>query len=473
MRLSVLAMLAACAGGTIPAARFAPRSEWTPAAYALGPRGPSPDEVDRDDMIEDLAFLEHAMDEAWPREVTSTPEYARMLRDRARELPRGGGKSRATFCYELAEAYRSPGFTVALDGKRCGSPRVHPAPAIRAAIPADRNFVWHRADAVGVLAIQRFAPPDDPGWAGFADALHELATTSVAVLDLQAATGDDPRAGFAVLAALGFDTFKRNPPRPMVARDTPLAEVVRANHKTLHPDATSRPRALWQAFATEAAIVDAGRAAFPVTRTAPTVKIAVVAGSGCERACQLIASLSQSQNRVELASTTGVEDRLNGDELGTLRLPHSGLEVTFPTVAYGTVYGGSVYGSHVAGADLVDGEVVALQRIATQRAEHDHWEQAALPDCRELPADDAALRTKRSGCFADRATSGVSLILHLGDARTRTFIESCGLMVGSVISDPVEGITIATANGPREAIERLAHAEFVQVIEWECPMYPE
>jgi hypothetical protein len=470
MRLSVLAMLAACAGSTIPAARFAAQRAWTPAAYALGPRGVATDEVDRDAMIEDIAFLEHALDEAWPP-VTSTPEAARGMRDRARELPRNGDLQRRRFCDELAEAYRSSGFEVALDGKRCGSPRVKPAPPIRAAIAQDRNYGWHRDGAVGVLAIQRFAPPDDPGWKGLADALHELAATGVAVIDLQAATGDDPRVGFAVLAALGLQTFKRNPPRPMVARDTPLAEVVRTNHKSLYSGATSRSRALWQGFATEGAIVEAGHAAFDVTRTSPTVKVAVVVGTGCERACQLIASLAQFQDRVELASTSGVEDLLNGDELGTIRLRRSGLEVTFPTVGYGTVYGGSVFGSHVAGVDLVAGEVVALQHIAEQRADHDHWEQAALPDCRELPADDSALSHKRSGCVTDTPNSDVSLLMSIGDVRARTFIESCGLRVGSVISNPNEGITIATAHGTREAIERLSHAEFVKMVEWSCPMH--
>ncbi|MEO8548998.1 MAG: hypothetical protein ABI678_03475 [Kofleriaceae bacterium] len=469
MRLPVLALLAACAGATIPAARFAARSEWTPAAYALGPHAAPPAEVDRDDMIEDIAFLEHAMDEAWPAQVTSTPEYARLLRDRARELPRGGGKSTEAFCDELAEAYRSAGFVVAFDGERCGSPRVHPGPPIRAAIPADRNYAWHRDGAVGVLAIQRFAPPQDPGWTGFPDALHELAATGVAVIDLQAATGDDPRVGFGVLAALGLETFTRNPPRPMVARDTPLAEVVRRNHQKLHPDATARPRALWQGFSAAAAIRAANP--LPITRPAPAVKIAVVVGTGCDRACQLIASLAQFQMLVELASTTGVEDQLNGDEPGTLRLPHSGLEVTFPTVAYGTVYGGGVFGSHGAGVDLVKAEVSALQRVADQRAEHDHWNDAALPDCRELPVDDAALRTKRSGCFKDQPQTSVSLILSLGDARTRTFIESCGLTVGSIISNPNEGETIATASGSYDAVQRLSHAPFVRMVEWDCPMH--
>lgn len=291
------------------------------------------------------------------------------------------------------------------------------------------------------------------------------------MIDLQAASGDDPRAGFSVLAALGLDTFERNPPRPMVARDTPMAEVVRANHRQLHPEDTSRPRALWATFDSQAAIFAA--APFSVTRTERIVKVAVVEGTGCERACQLIASLAQFQDRVELASTTGVEDHLNGDELGTIRLPHSGLEVTFPTVAYGTRSGGSVFGSHVPGVDVVAGEVKSLARIAAQRAEQDRWEHTALPDCRELPADEVALRTKRSGCFQDQPNNQISLILSLSDARTRELLTACGLTVGSVISNPIEGITIATASGPRDAIQRLSHAEPVKMIEWSCPMYPD
>jgi hypothetical protein len=243
MRLSLVTVLAACASTTIPAARFTPHPDWTPGAYHLPAHAASPAAVlDRDAMIDDLAFLEHALAEAWPSSVVSTPEFARLIRDRGRELPVGGDKPGSVFCDELADAYHSPGLTATRAGHRCGVRRVEPTPVVRAIeIPADRNYAWHRdpGGAVGVLALQRFAPAYDPGWNGLGRALGELAATEFPVIDLQSATGDDPSVGFAVLAALALHNFERNSPRPMVARDTPMAEVVRGNFHALHPTATA------------------------------------------------------------------------------------------------------------------------------------------------------------------------------------------------------------------------------------------
>ena len=479
MRALPIVTLCACLGATqIPAARFAPDPAWGPVAYRVDLSRPAPlrPEISQDDRIEDIAFLEHAIAEAWPR-ITTTPEMAGMMRDRGREVA-----SRATtlaeFCDQLAEAYRFGDVRMSLGDKRCGSSRVRPAEAQRiAAISQGRNYEWHRdtrdAVSVGVLSIARFAPPDDPGWAELPAALRELAAEDFVVIDLQAATGDDPRVGFAVLASLGLEHFQRNPPRSMIARDTPMAEIVRANYVARHPEVHARSREVWRSFDTETAIHTLGHAIAAVERQTPAVHVVFVVGSGCDPACQMIASLAQFQNGVELASVSGVEDKLNGDELGMIRLRHSGVEVTFPTVAYGTAWGGEVLGSYVPGANMMQASLDASHRSAASRAEAAHWNAAELVPCRSLPVDDVALDRKRSGCFqSPPERASLALMLVLGSDRARSWLTSCGVTVGTVLTNATTGETIATVDGAHAAIAQLAHAPFVQVIEWSCPVYP-
>jgi hypothetical protein len=337
----MLAGLMACSAGLVQSQRkpldeklFAVTPSWS---YELTATTTSAKQLSQDQMIEDIAYLQHALDEAWAWSSRATKDTVDSYRSRLREVPRDA-RSVRQMCELAAEPLRLSGIELTLDGQPCATP-LGPTKAIGELdrVPSGRNYqlrIDGAADhAVGVLTIVRFVDPKDPGWAGFRDAMTQLATLDFVIVDVQHAEGDDPRAGFAVLAALGLEKYSESYLRPAVFRDGPLAQTARANHAQLVPNESPRDRTLWSSFATADDIKRIAHDLVPaLARSTRALAPWFLVGPDCGRGCQLMLALARQQG-VEMES--GVGNRVSGDELGKIRLPHSGIVATFPTVAYG------------------------------------------------------------------------------------------------------------------------------------------
>lgn len=475
----VLIALACCVHPAhIDPARFAARPEWTPAAYALPP-GPAPAvdpaaPLDRDDAIEDLAYLDHALDGAWPEAEDPTGMAPRAY---AHDAPLTAHTPRA-LCDELAAQYHATALRFAIGGRPCVYAHVSSAPLEPlAAVAAGKNYALRVDGDVAILAIARFVDPADPGWDGFADALRDLATRELVLLDLQDARGDDPRMGFALVTALGRDDVSNAGWRAPQIVDGPYAQVARANRAAHGPaPRPPRDRALWASFARPDDVATIAR-----TLAAPAhdpdhrlVMLEVLVGPGCERACGLIAAITQFAGgapapRVDVLG--GRTADASADEDGLVRLPHSGIEVTFPTAVYGPSFGRGELGGGVQ-PGFARAALAQLHTTADARAQERAFDAQPLPACSALPR--AAPGTKLTGCPPDAPPAGameLMLEIALDEAHTRAFLATCpDLTFSFAIHDDLYGMTIVNITAPAPTLERLASAPFVRALERSCPV---
>jgi hypothetical protein len=481
------AVIASCAGtrsSRIDPARFAARPEWTPATYAL-PAGSlsavDPDAaITRDEAIADVAYLDHVLASAWPE---AGDDLGRVVRERARDAPLTA-RTGAALCDELARQTLPTSIRFRIGGRPCpaGLATIDAPLDPLLEVPSGRNYGFRIDGEVAVLAIARFADPADAGWDGFGDVLRDLATRDLVALDLQRTRGDDPRMGFAVLAALGREGVDHLGWRAPAASDGPYAQVARANLAAHAPaEREPRSRALWATFGEPGDPAAIAHALSPVTRD-PTRRLAmlsVVIGRDCEAACRLVAVIAHLASgappalRVELV---GAAPGVAGDERGLVRLPRSGVEVTFPTATYGPTIASGELGNR-AMPGFATQIVPALQLVADQRAEARAWNARPVPACGALAPDLHALAQKLGGCAPTdlrlgKATPGphtVTLELALDQAYARKFLAGCpDLTVGSSVHDELHGLTIASVTVPVTTMERLAAATFVHRLEWPC-----
>jgi hypothetical protein len=491
----VVIALAACPGATrIDPARFAARPEWTPTSYALAPgRLPTVDaaaEISRDDAIVDVAYLDHVLEAAWP---DATNAIGLILRDRARDAPLMAHTRRA-LCDELGRQYYTAPIHFAIGGQPCLGRRALSTPEPLVEVPSDRNYglridrVPASADAadteVAVLAIARFADPSDPGWGGFGDVLRELATRDLVVLDLQAARGDDPRMGFAVLAALGRQDLANLGWRAPATKDGPYARVARANLAVHGPSPRPpRSRAVWTSFGDprELAAIAQTLSAPVRDRDHPLAMLSVIVGDGCESACGLVAEVAHLASGASPMASVDVVGAatpgLRGDEYGLVRLPGSGIDVMFPTATYGPTIVGESLGGAAPPPGFTRQILAGMHRIAAQRGQERSWSAQPLPECRTLTPDPVASGRKIVGCAPQGEydghpppTSSLLVNIALDEVHARTFLASCPeLVVGTLIHSALHG-TIASLTTSAATLERLAAAPFVRQLEWECPM---
>ena len=491
-RSSVALVLAACFGPLRPAridpARFVPQAAWTPQAYVLGAGPPSDPaaSISRDDGIEDVAFLDHALVEAWPEADSA---LGALVRDRARDAPLTA-RTAGALCEELARQMHGMALAFAIGGKPCLSSREGAPPEPLAEIPDGRNYVYRIDHVIGehgapdtdvpVLAIARFVDLADPGWDGFTDVLADLATREAVVLDLQRARGSDPRMGFAILAVLGRTRTDNLGWVAPLTNDSPYAQVARANFAERGPAPSPRSRALWESFGAPRDVAALSPVAV-AARTERLVQLEVLVGPECEAACGVVANLAKlasgSSPSIDLIGR--VRRGARGDELGVVRLPKSGVEVTFPTAVYGPSLAGETLGN-VPEAGFAAATLRSFHATAAMRAQARAWSGGPLPACSELPADLDALRSKLRGCappelFVDKQASPATITvmgtIALDAAHTQTFLASCpGIQASSLIYDQLRGNTLVSIYGAREAVARVASASFARSLEWECPM---
>jgi hypothetical protein len=166
------------------------------------------------------------------------------------------------------------------------------------------------------------------------------------------------------------------------------------------------------------------------------------------------------------------------DEPGLIRLPRSGIEVTFPTATYGPTIAVGPLGNRAA-PGLASQVVPALQIVAAQRAEARTWRARPLAACGALAQDHHALTRKLGGCAPTGLRLGqptpgaqtVTLELALDETHARAFLAGCaGLVSGTSMHDELHATTTVTVTGPIATMERLAAAPFVRRIEWVCPV---
>jgi hypothetical protein len=486
--------LAACFGSFRPSRidpkRFQPRPEWTPQAYAVNgaPAADPAAAISREDGIQDVAFLDHALAEAWP---DADGPMGELVRDRARDAPLTAHTAGA-LCDELARQMHNVGLTFAIAGRPCGGSRAAAQPVEPLAeIPDGKNYAYRIDHAAGengapdtdvpVLAIARFVDPADAGWDGFGDVLADLATRDVVMLDLQNAEGSDPRMGFAILTAFtrtNTDNLGWAAPR---SSDSAYAQVARANLAARGPVPPPRSRALWAGFGAPRDLA----ALSPVTVPARAERLAqldVIVGRDCEAACGVIASVAVLASgpfpsaRVDLLG--GVAASPRDDELGVIRLPKSGIEVTFATAIYGpSLLATSEFVAPQPG--FAAASLHGLHLLASTRAQARTWSAGPLPACKDLSSDLAALH-KVGGCppswiFDARqaAPPNVSVMgsIALDAVHTKEFLDGCpGVRTTMLLSDDLHGDTLISIDGDAAAVARVASAPFTRELEWSCPM---
>jgi hypothetical protein len=413
------------------------------------------------------------LDVAWAWPSRATVDTFKSIPKRLRETPLRARDGKQ-LCAALAEELRTTGVVLELGGVSC-RPRggaLMSADALDA-VPPGKNYRL-RLDrqggrAVGVLTIARFVDPGDDGWRGFGAAMKELAGIELVIVDMQRAEGDDPRAGFAVLAALGLEDYQRAYLQPASFRDNELARTARANVRDLQEP--PRERGLWSRFPTGDAVMRIARTIVPgIERPTKPVATRLLAGPACGRACQLVIALAQWQG-TEVHG--GFENRMSGDEHGAVRLPHSGIVARFPTASYGPYLIGINARPH-ANADQAKTVLATLHTIARTRSESLAWRTRPLPDCARLPDDPSVLDAKSHGCPATAATLRASIRFSVEASTAKRFLATCmGLAVGSAMDLGVDGASLVTVSGRRSGLAQAARAPFVQSVSWDCEVSPD
>jgi len=424
-----------------------------------------------DERGADAMFLDDLLATTW---AGMTPE----LRDRLRAAASHAHHAH-DLCVELGEIDFERTLTFSLDRKRCNrDARTVPPPT--AASPFSGPLYEVRIDgtgpaAVGVIALHELAPVDDPRWAGFGDALRSLAAHDLLLIDLRGARGDDPRSGLALLHLFGLDLVRKSAMptlRVPVVHDDPIAQAARANRKQLRGDVPVRSRELWATVADDDQRIALGAeilAQFaPELAGQPAIalgKLHVLFDHDTGVAAELLGHLASERDSQALAGQMST-NRLIGDEWGLARLPHSGIEVEWPTARYGGQGTGPLYGPSVLNAELPAHMLADLHANGERRAAIAANSAQPLPSCAEILARPIQLGAKQTGCDDKQDAAGVFFALPIAIAQQ--FIDGCpGLKAtGYEITDHTG--SLMTVGGPHEQIAHLAAAAFVDRIEWQC-----
>ncbi len=451
----------------IDPARFAPRLEWTAESYAIHPVTP-PKRLSTNDAIEDLAYLEPMLDHAWAWNRTVYPDFVAEIRKAMRETVREP-RSPQQWCELLAWAAQqgqdTASLAFSLAGKSCDSSANKPRSPEHLATTVGA-FDWRidrdaGGDEVGILTIDHF-DAHAPGWA---DALREVVRTERVVIDMQAASAtEDPEPALQLIAALGMEAYGDNLQPPQI-RTGPFVDVARANAGT-----TAQRSEAWAQLLTPELARQAARKDFALDRKEPVLAAQFLVGPGCGVTCQLV--LTMAVRYRQRFYGTAVSDLSIGDQRGLVRLPHSGIDVAFPTAAYGpailwrfTTYDNDPGFAAHALADL--------HALGNQRRGAEAWRHKPLPSCAALTPDPKALAAKQTGC-PDRASEATNIfvVLDLDDDLASQFVEGC---------IPIDGVFNTTGKWPDrtatirfglptpDVLQRIAAAPFVRSISYGCP----
>jgi len=297
-------------------------------------RGPA---LAHDDVRADLAAIVDALEAAYGPRALRTPETWASMRAELDALA-GERMDRRRLCERVGGVLTrliDPGLFVSesVAGERCldpdrgtagGYPRAGGSLGANRASEVSAPFEASEVEGVLVLAVRRFEPATDPGWASLEAVPLENAPG--VLVDLRGAGGSDPRGFAPALAGL-----LRKPVPP------PLRAIVRAEGQ-----AADRLRA---------AAADAGRisrrdaevwAALVGEETPPAVPasarpprpMTVLVDRGCEEACQLVARTLATWAGAEIVGELSTETPLVTDEPALLVLPRTGLFVHFDTTTY-------------------------------------------------------------------------------------------------------------------------------------------
>ncbi len=466
-RAAVLA-LAACGGSP----RFERTHELTADDVAtLGAiRGDR--RLSADERAADAMFLDDLLAGEW---IGMAPDLRTRLRAAATHA-----HAAHELCVLLGDIDFERTLTFSLDGKRCNrDSRTIPPPT--AAPPRTGPLFESRIDgtgpaAVGVIALHELAPPDDPRWAGFGDALRALAGHDLLLIDLRGARGDDPRAGLALLHLFGLDLVRHSAMptlRAPVLHDDPIAQAARANRKRLRGDVPVRSRELWATLADDEQRIALG--AEMLARFAPELanqpavvlgKLHVLYDHDTGVAGELLGHLAGEHDSQALAGQTS-SDGLIGDEWGLARLPHSGIDVEWPTARYGGHGTTPLMGAFVVAPELPAQMLADLRANGERRAVIAKNAAQPLPSCAEILVAPVELGAKQGGCNNKQDAGWVFIALPIATAQQ--FVAGCpGLKATGVEVNSHTG-SLMTVTGPHDQIARLAAATFVDRIEWSCP----
>ncbi len=468
-RAAVLA-LAACGG----APRFERAHELTAAEVAtLGAAGHNRG-LSADERGADAMFLDDLLATTW---IEVTPDLRARLRAAA---------TRAHTAHELCVLLGDIDFertlTFSLDGKRCNrDSRTIPPPT--AAPPRTGPLFEFRIDgtgpaAVGVIALHELAPPDDPRWTGFGDALRALAAHDLLLIDLRGARGDDPRVGLALLHLFGLDLVRHSAMptlRTPIVHDDPIAQAARANRTRLRGDVPVRSRELWATLADDEQRIAIGaevlaRFAPELASRPPTAigKLYVLYDHETGVAGELLGHLASERDSQALAGQM-TSDSLVGDEWGLARLPRSGIDVEWPTARYGGHGISPLMGAFAADPALPAHMLADLRANGERRAVIAANAAQPLPSCAELLATPVQLGAKQGGCDAKQNVAWVVIALPIETARQ--FVAGCPGLQATGYEIAGHAGSVMNVTGPHDQLARLAAAPFVDRVEWPCPLH--
>jgi len=449
---------------------FVRRAEFTPERYRLAPVV-VPGRLTRADLVTDIAYLETMLDAAW---AVQTPASRLGLTAELHELARRA-RSPADFCTWLAVTLRNTTLHVTADGHACQEPQQGATDAVEHLALTESAVEFRRVSdpagvEVGLLTVRRFDAAD-PAWA---EALRAVAGAERVIVDVQEAAGDAPDLALGVLAALGIEAYGHWSVPPPERHDGAYADVARNNARARAPATASSDRAAaWSSITSADAARALGRSTLGTVRTAALDGAWFITGTGCGTSCSFMLALAQASPMpgVTIAGPRGSADE-PGDQRGLIRLPRSGIEVTFPTAAYApyevTAYGGYTYAHRPPLAHVL----AELTAIGVESRDAQRWRTAPLPSCASLPESESALAGKTGGYPAapvGEAGSTVSVQLGLDADRAVAFLETCPeLVVGSYFQLAPRHVTLVYVSAPRRVLRRLASAPFVRSVEWDC-----
>jgi len=348
--------------GPSPALRYQDLALPAHGARPVSPDGPGaapPATLDARDVDADLALLGYALDRAYAGRHVH-PEAAFGAMSRALEASRRAPRTAPALCdaigdalWELPDAHlvaREP--LASGSRRRCGA-RAKAAqrkPLVGAPYGADETKPPFVADLVavgranlGVLALHRLPPASDPAWADYDWALRDLVTADGIVIDLRGNGGGDDSRGMQLARTLtdsqpdpGFvRTHQRRSPEALTLLLNGFELEVRQPDGSLPAWAAER-RAAEVKERDDAArspladrTIDAPRPGPPGPKAYPG-EVAVLVDASCASSCEsTLRALRRHPRAVVIGERTA--GYVGFGQVGTLVLPHSGVEIGIPT----------------------------------------------------------------------------------------------------------------------------------------------
>ena len=455
----VLALSAACGGAQRPLT------------------GPA---LDRADVEADLATTAGALEAAYGPHALRTPETWASMRAELAALA-DERMDRRRFCERLGGVLTrltDPGIVVAesVGAERCldpdggtagGYPRPGASLGTNTARTASGPFEARTESGLLVLAVRRFAPAEDPGWATLASVSFDAPAVLV---DLRGASGSDPRGFFPALAAL------LGHPVPPVLRAIRRAEGETADRLRAAALAAGlharRDREVWATFVgteTPPAIAAAARPPRPMT---------VLVDRGCEEACQLVARALVTWAGAEVVGSLSTETPLVTDEPALLVLPRSGVTIRFDTTAFVPVEaierleGLALLWQTGQGDwdDVFETQLAMLAETVHLRAELARFAASPPPPCASAPAVATpealppAARARLHGTLRADEPQIVSAVLALEPEAAQAWVDGCpGLVAHTAFRAGRDGpaLVILERTTSFEALSRLLASDVV------------